>query len=148
MAAVDLCCASLLIQALVHGDQNANQELDRDVLLRKARGWSYEKEYRLLGVQGDQGSPLLLKEVTFGLRCPMSVVHTVVKALAGREAEMRYFQMYEVRGRFLIRRSEIDLSELGMYMPKTAQSGEEVFGVYDKTQIGAAVSGPYPSNGR
>lgn len=139
---------SLLIQALVHQDPNANQELDRDVLLRKARGWSYEKEYRLLGVQGDQESPLLLKEVTFGLRCPMSVVHAVVKALAGREAEMRYFQMYEVRGRFVLRRSEVDLAELGMYMPKTAQSGEEVFGVHDDTQTGADVSGPYPTSGR
>lgn len=122
---------SALINALVHNDAEARQKLDRDILLRKARGWRYEKEYRLLGDQGEQDSPLLLKEVTFGLRCPMSVVHAVVKALDGRDNHMRYFKIYEVRGSFVLRRSEPDLSELDMYMPKTAQSGVEVFGDQD-----------------
>lgn len=126
---------SVLIRALVDEESSAKKELDRDVLLRKARGWNYEKEYRLLGGQGDQDSPLLLKEVTFGLRCPMSVVHTVTKALAGRSVNMRYFQMYEVQGRFVLRRSEVDLQELGMYLPKTAQSGEEVFGESNDTKV-------------
>lgn len=106
----------------------AKEELDRDVLLRKARGWGYEKEWRLIGAQGDQDSPLLLKEVTFGLRCPMSVAHAVAKALAGRISPVRYYQMYEVNGRFLLRRSEVNLDELDAYMPKTAQSGLEIFG--------------------
>lgn len=119
---------SVLIAALVHGELRAKNELDRDALLRKARGWSYEKEYRLLGDQGEQESPLLLKDVTFGLRCPMSVVHAVAKALDGRRNGMRYYQMYEVHGQFVLRRSQVDLVELGMYMPKTAQSGIEVFG--------------------
>jgi hypothetical protein len=121
-----------LISALVQDDDaEARKNLDRDVLLRKAQGWSYEKEYRLLGFQGEQDSPLLLKEVTFGLRCPRSVVHAVAKALDGRHNQMRYFEMYEVRGSFVLRRSEVDLTELGMYMPKTAQSGIEVFGDQD-----------------
>ena len=128
---------SVLIRALVHEDQDAKNELNRDVLLRKARGWNYEKEYRLLGEQGDQDSPLLLKEITFGLRCPMSVVHAVVSALAGRDAEMRYFQMFEVRGRFVLRRSDVDLDELGIYMPKTAQSGEEIFGDLNEAEAGS-----------
>ena len=80
---------SLLTRALVHEDQMAKEELDRDVLLRKARGWGYEKEWRLIGDRGDQDSPLLLREVTFGLRCPMSVVHAVTKALAGRISPVR-----------------------------------------------------------
>lgn len=128
---------SVLIDALVKEEPNAKKKLDQDVLLRKARGWNYEKEYRLLGVQGDQDSPLLLKEVTFGLRCPMSVIHTVVKALAGRDAKMRYFQMYEVRDRFVLRRTAVELDELGMYMPKTAQSGEEVFGGFNEAEAGS-----------
>ncbi|OYU44177.1 MAG: hypothetical protein CFE44_14345 [Burkholderiales bacterium PBB4] len=119
---------STLIRALVDEDLNAKKELDRDVLLRKARGWNYEKEYRLLGVQGEQDSPLLLKEVTFGLRCPMSVVHAVIKSLVDRGESMRYFKMYEVHGRFMLRRAEVNLQELDMYMPKTAQSGLEIFG--------------------
>lgn len=119
---------SLLTRALVHEDQMAKEKLDRDVLLRKARGWGYEKEWRLIGDQGDQDSPLLLKEVTFGLRCPMSVVHAVTKALAGRISPVRYYQMYEVNGRFILRRREVNLDKLDVYMPKTAQSGVEMFG--------------------
>ncbi|MGH8639143.1 MAG: DUF2971 domain-containing protein, partial [Burkholderiales bacterium] len=65
------------------------------MLLRKARGWSYENEWRLLGAQDEQDSPLLLREVTFGLRRSMSVVHAVITALAGRDTPVRYFQMYE-----------------------------------------------------
>lgn len=119
---------SLLTRALVHEDQKAKEELDRDILLRKARGWGYEKEWRLIGDKGDQDSPLLLKEVTFGLRCSISVVHAVTKALAGRSAPIRYYQMYEVNGRFVLRRREVDLHELNAYMPRTAQSGLEMFG--------------------
>ena len=119
---------SLLTRALVHEDQMAKEELDRDVLLRKARGWGYEKEWRLIGDQGDQDSPLLLKEVTFGLRCSRSVVHAVTKALAGRISPVRYYRMYEVNGRFILRRSEVNLDELDACMPNTAQSGLEMFG--------------------
>jgi len=119
---------SLLTRALVNEDQMAKEELDRNMLLRKARGWGYEKEWRLIGAQGDQDSPLLLKEVTFGLRCPMSVVHAVTKALVGRNSPVRYYKMYEVRGRFILRRREVDLDELDANMPMTAQSGIEIFG--------------------
>lgn len=119
---------SLLTRALVHEDQMAKEELDRNMLLRKARGWGYEKEWRLIGAQGDQDSPLLLKEVTFGLRCPMSVVLAVTKALAGRNSPVRYYEMYEVKGRFILHRREVDLDELDVYMPKTAESGSEIFG--------------------
>ncbi len=119
---------SVLTRALIHEDSKAKAGLDRDVLLRKARGWGYEKEWRLIGDQGDQESPLLLKEVTFGVRCPMSVVHAVTQSLAGRNTPLRYYQMYEVSGRFVLRRSEVDLQEFGLYIPKTAQSGVEMFG--------------------
>lgn len=127
---------SLLTKALVHEDQMAKEELDRDVLLRKARGWSYEKEWRLIGDQGNHDSPLLLKEVTFGLRCPISVVHAVTKALAGRISPVCYYQMYEVNGRFILRRNEVNLDELDADMPKTAQSGLEVFGDPEEQEPG------------
>lgn len=119
---------SLMLASLVHENADAMRELDRSVLLRKARGWTYEKEFRLLDTQGEKDSPLLLKEVTFGLRCPMSVKHSVSRALEGRTNLVRYFEMYEVRGTFVLRRAEVDLDELGRYMPKTAQSGAEIFG--------------------
>lgn len=117
-----------LIKALVHGEPQAVRELDRDVLLRKARGWAYEKEWRLIGRQGDQESPLLLKEIIFGLRCPLSVMHAVVHALEGRATPASYYRMYEVSGRFMLRRSEVIAAELEGMLPITAASSADVFG--------------------
>lgn len=119
---------STLIQAFIHKDSQANTLLDRDVLLRKARGWGYEREWRLIGEQGIQDSPLLLKEVTFGLRCATSVMHAVVQALSGRERTVRFYEMYEVRGRYILRRRPLDLAELARSLPRTAASGTEIFG--------------------
>ncbi len=86
--------SSTLDRALINKEQTAKDELDRDVLLRKARGWGYEREWRLIGNQGLQDSPLLLQEVTFGLRCPSSVMYAVVRSLSGREKPARFFEIY------------------------------------------------------
>lgn len=119
---------STLIQAFIHKDNQAKAVLDRDVLLRKAPGWKYEREWRLIGKQGAQESPLLLKEVTFGLRCATSVMHSVVKSLSGRENDVHFYEMHEVRGRYQLRRKRIDIEELARALPITAASGFEIFG--------------------
>lgn len=119
---------STLVRAFLQDDRNATDELDRDVLLRKARGWSYEREWRLIGVQGLQDSPLLLKEITFGLRCPSSVMHAVVQSLLRREKPVGFYEIYEVRSRYVLRRRALDVDELSVYLPKTAASGIEMFG--------------------
>lgn len=124
---------SVIIHAFVANNEQAQIELDRDVLLRKAKGWKYENEWRLIGKQGNQNSPLLLKEVTFGLRCSSSIVHAVVKALSGRDNDINFFEMYTIRGSFTLRRRTLDIYELNAYFPHTAMSGIEMFGeVNDK----------------
>ncbi len=119
---------STLDRAFAKNDQTAKADLDRDVLLRKARGWGYEREWRLIGEQGIQDSPLLLQEVTFGLRCPSSVMHTVVRALTGRENPVRFYEIYEVRSKFVLRRRALDIYELSAQLPRTAESAIETFG--------------------
>jgi hypothetical protein len=72
---------------------------------------------------------MLLKEITFGLRCEDSVKHSVVKALLGRESPIRfYYEMYEDRQSFRLRRRLVSSEELGGYLPITAASAEEMFG--------------------
>lgn len=122
---------STLASALLERSEQSRDQLDRDVLLRKARGWSYEREWRLLGIQGTQDSCLGLKDVTFGLRCSESVKHAVVQALEGRRQPVRFYEIHEVRGTFRLRRAPVDLDELGLYMPRTAESAEEMFGSKD-----------------
>jgi hypothetical protein len=122
---------STLLAAIVKGDKDAQASVDRDMLLRKARGWSYEREWRLIGKQGVQDSPLRLKEITFGLRCPPSVMHAVVEALKDRRQPVRFFELYEIHGSYRLARREPDLEELDSYFPRTAQSGKEIFGSLD-----------------
>ena len=121
---------STLARTFVHDDDDAKADLDRDVLLRKARGWSYEREWRLIGDQGLQDSPLLLKEVIFGLRCGPSIKHAVVRALDGRDQPVQFYEMYEVRSRYVLRRKPLELDDF-TWLPKTAESGEEIFGPSD-----------------
>lgn len=118
---------SALVAAFVRSDRSSAQALDQAVLLRKARCWGYEQEWRLIGAQGLQESPMLLKEVTFGLRCPASVMHAVVEALKQRRNKISFFKMYEERGRYVLRRQSLDLDELAVMLPRTAESGNEAF---------------------
>lgn len=118
--------SSALAKAFLFGDKQSKLELDKDVLLRKAIGWRYESEWRLIGVQGVQDSPLLLKDVTFGLRCSSSVKHAVVRSLSGRDSNVIFYQIYAVRGSYSLRRRKI-LSDEFNDLPYTAISGMEMF---------------------
>jgi hypothetical protein len=118
---------STLVRGFVHDDFDAKNDLDRDVLLRKANGWGYEREWRLIGEQGVQDSPLLMKEIMFGLRCPPSVKHAVVCALEGRDKPVRFYEIYEVRSRYVLQRRSLEFDEPS-WLPRTAASGEEMFG--------------------
>jgi hypothetical protein len=121
---------SLIARAILSKDLDAKQELDNSVLLRKAFPWSYEDEWRLFVSLGLKDSPLALTDVTFGLRCPSSIVHAVISALAGRDDDIKFYQMRQVRGSYKLCRKDVDV-EISHYFPKIAQSGEEVFGPVD-----------------
>ncbi|WP_024931086.1 DUF2971 domain-containing protein [Methylophilus sp. OH31] len=118
---------STLCKAFLEGDKATQTIVDRDVLLRKATGWKYEAEWRLIDKQGLQDSPMLMTEITFGLRCEPSIIHSVIKALEGRN-NVKYYEMYTVAHSFALRRKLVDIDELQHYLPVTAMSGYEMFG--------------------
>lgn len=119
---------SLIARALLENDMGSKNLLDREVLLRKAPSWRYEREWRLLGEVGAQDSCLELIDVTFGLRCPAALQHALISALASRSNTVKFFEMHEIDGSFKLKRSLVDTEELRGYFPKTAMSGEEIFG--------------------
>ena len=119
---------SLIAKALLDDDPKSKEYLDGKVMLRKASSWSYEREWRLLSHRGIQDSPLALKDVTFGLRCPTSVIHAIITALESRDEEVKFYQMYEIRGNFKLKREPVDVGEMRAYLPNTARSGVEIFG--------------------
>jgi hypothetical protein len=115
------------VAEMLAGDQVARRHVDTAVLLRKARDWKYEKEWRLIGPRGLADSPLELESVTFGTRCLSAVKYAVAKALAGRERDARLYEMQEVHGTFELKRYLVDLDELGVSYPRRARSGLEAF---------------------
>ena len=123
-----IVATSLIVKALLEKDPKSQELLDRNVLLRKAYPWRYEREWRLIGNRGVQDSILALKDVTFGLRCPTAVVHAIVTALESREDEIKFYEIHEVRGSFKLKRRPVDIGEIHAFLPHTARSGVEIFG--------------------
>ncbi len=99
-------------------------------MLRKATPWKYEDEWRLFDKIGLNDSPLAMNDITFGLRCPDSIIHTVVNALSSRSGGIEFFKIRQVRGSYELRREPIDY-EISSYFPRVAQSGIETFGSVD-----------------
>ena len=103
-----------LIARRVEGDEGASAAVDAAVLLRKARDWRYEREWRLIGKRGLMDSPFELADVTFGFRCSTAVKWTVASSLANRAKPVKFYEIHEVPGTFLLKRRLGDNEELGM----------------------------------
>ncbi|MGS1016139.1 DUF2971 domain-containing protein [Allosphingosinicella humi] len=115
------------VSAMLGGDKAARDRVDEAVLLKKARPWAYEREWRLLGPRGSQHSPLELKEVVFGMRCPSAVMFGVIKALTGRDRPVRFYEIREQHGRFLLDKRVADTDELLATHPRRHRRIYEVF---------------------
>lgn len=120
---------STIVRAVLKNDQEAKGDLDRDVLLRKAGGWKYEREMRLFGQRGLRDSPLLLSDVTFGLRCPEVLKYVVYSALRSRKNDVNFYEIVSGEEEFRLKRCKIDADDLERSYPMTAISGEEMFDV-------------------
>lgn len=126
--------ASLLYQALIENEEQAKNDLNHNFLLRKATDWKYEKEWRLIGESGLQFSPLLFTEVTFGLRCPLSVIHVVTRMLAGRKCAVNYYKITQNSSTYALSRIELDAHASSELLPHTAISAYEEFGLVDESE--------------
>ena len=107
------------VSAMLGGDDAARARVDAAVMLRKAESWSYEREWRLIGRRGTEGSPLELEEIIFGMKCMESVKYAVMKALEGRSGSVEFFEMREERGTFNLRKVELVYDdELFVHFPE------------------------------
>ena len=70
----------------------------------KRLSWRYEREWRVIGDQGLQDSPLEMEEIIFGLRCKASAKYAVMKAFKERERAVKFFEIREVAGTFQLRK--------------------------------------------
>ena len=104
--------AASAVAAMLDGDEEARHQLDEAVLTKKAIDWRYEREWRLIGPRGSHDSPLEMEEVVFGMRCSHTVKFAIVKALTGRSRPVRFYEIRERHGRFLLGRYALDVDEL------------------------------------
>ena len=123
---------SLIMKAVIDRDPEANEILDQNILLKKASQWRYEREWRLLDQRGLLDSPLRLREITFGMKCPESVKHSIISALESRNDSINFYEMHEIRGSFKLKRKEVDTGEIQAFIPKVACSAIEMFGDIDE----------------
>ncbi len=113
----DRCVKASLVMQMVNGDQQAKKRVDNAVLLKKAHSWRYEKEWRLIGPPGSQSSILELEEVIFGLRCPLSVMFAVTKALEGRERPVKLYVIRVKPDTFLLQKCAFNIEEMMAGLP-------------------------------
>lgn len=116
------------VAAMLNGEEASRQKVDDAVLLRKAKDWRYEHEWRLIGSRGNQNSNLELEEVIFGMRCE-TPKFAVVKALQGRSRPVNFFEICERRGTFLLKKDALDLGELTAQLPRRCRSYIDCFDV-------------------
>jgi len=121
--------ASAVAAMLACDDDNAalREVVDEAVLLKKAKPWAYEREWRLLGSRGEQGSPLELEEVIFGMRCSSAVVFAVVKALEGRDRPVKFYEIRGKRGLFLLDKRVLHTEEMLSTLPIRRRGTYEMF---------------------
>lgn len=115
------------VAAMLDGNDAARRKVDEAVLTRKASDWRYEREWRLVGPRGPQDSPLELEEVVFGMRCSHTVKFAIVRALAGRRRPVKFYEIRERRGRFLLGRYVLDTDELSVSLPRRALDVQDFF---------------------
>jgi len=118
---------STIVEALLHDDKHAQGKLDHSMFLIKSKNWSHEHEWRLIGERGEQHSPIRLRELVFGLRCPTSEKHVVAASLRDREEQIKIAEIYEIHGSYRLSRRQTDLEEMSCYYPRVARSGREIF---------------------
>ncbi|WEE25460.1 DUF2971 domain-containing protein [Aeromonas hydrophila] len=123
---------SSLYKAFVKNDKDEQTTIENEILLKKSSAWRYEKEYRLISSTGLQDSPLKLEEITFGLRCPDEVRHTIIKMMEGRRQEIKYYEMVLThKSANLIKSPYNGNSEWSINFPQVARSAVEIFGETD-----------------
>lgn len=92
------------IKSMMAGDEHAREDVDTSVLFTKARKWAYEREWRLIGKQGLQDSPVELEEVIFGMRCPQAVIYAIARSLVNRGRAVKFFIIDEQPGNFALKK--------------------------------------------
>ena len=115
------------VVSMMNGNIKAQEQVDETVLLRKAKSWSYECEWRLLDRRGLQDSDLELKSVVFGLRCPDTIRYSIIKSLENRKPNVEFREIRQNPSYFSLNNSNLEIDELMIGYPRNVRSVCEGF---------------------
>ena len=116
------------VAAMLEDDESAQKQVDDAMLLRRGAGWSYEREWRLIGDRGRQNSSLELEEIIFGCRFEGIVDLALFKVFEGRQPPVVFHRMREVAGSFDLEKHTVDYDESDfIQFPRRSISAFEEF---------------------
>lgn len=72
-----------------------------------------------------------LEEIVFGMRCPPTVMYAVIQTLEKRDRPVRFFEIREQWGRFLLAKRSVDVNELQATLPRRQRSLDGAFDELD-----------------
>ncbi|MEA3588418.1 DUF2971 domain-containing protein [Pseudidiomarina sp. 1APP75-27a] len=127
----------LVYRALTLNDDDAKTHLEKLILAKKAAPWAYESEWRLFDEKGAKDSPLRMHDITFGLKCSYSVIHTVIRALETRAQPIKFYQITQCLDNYKLLKKPVEIGSLQSFYPNVARSCEEVFGPPQNVRINA-----------
>lgn len=110
--------ASAIRDWLSTNDAGARRAIDGACLLTKARQWSYEREWRMLGPVGLVSAPARVKSIIFGMRCPSAVRYTIVRALETAKPKIKFWEIAASSSSFDLKRVALDVDELWAGLPR------------------------------
>ena len=80
-----------MVRDMLDEKEDAKGKIMETALLQKGQDWSYEREWRLIGNQGEWPSILEMEEIIFGVRCRLETKFIVMTALKGRERPVHFY---------------------------------------------------------
>jgi len=81
--------------------ENGMERIYDELFFTKAKGWEYEKEWRMLNEEGDIELPLPddISAIIFGLNMPETQRKTI-KSIPSDEQEIKYLQAIKVKNKY------------------------------------------------
>lgn len=105
------------VVAMLSGNTSAQRKVDKAVLLTKATDWQYEREWRVIGERGLQNSRLEMREIVFGIRCPVAAKYMLVKTLSDRQRPVRFYEIRQQSANFHLKKFALDCDEMLHHFP-------------------------------
>ena len=103
--------ASDLLGSL-EGDKASRLRLHTDTLLRKAKAWEYEKEWRYIDKVDLPGSPFRLESITFGWKCPQPIIAAVAAVVGQKGRRIKFYKISIQKGSFKLTRHKMYKEDL------------------------------------